>query len=282
MTSQRAILKDSVRRLKEAGVDTPVLDARLLVEFGLGLDWAAMFTGPDRELTADEAEKVEALLQRRLSREPVSRIIGRRAFWKLELGIGPATLDPRPDTEALIMAVLRALPDQNAALSILDLGTGSGAILLALLGEYPHAKGLGVDISADAVDVASANALALGMPHRAEFLAQDWNQGLTGRYDMVVSNPPYIRSGDIPNLASEVKDYDPLAALDGGPDGLDAYRALAGIVPGLLAPAGMLALEVGKDQADEVQALFAAAGFGSFHRWTDLSGVERVITATKA
>ncbi len=279
MITQRALLKETVKRLKDNGVDMPVLDARLLLQYALGIDWAALFTGPDRELSAEETRAIEALIGRRLAREPISRIVGRRGFWKFDLAVSPATLDPRPDTETLIVAVLKLLPDMAAPMTVLDLGTGSGAILLALLGELPGATGTGVDLSDEAVGTAYANALELGMQDRVEFIARDWNEVPLGRHDIVVSNPPYVRSGDIPHLAPEVKDFDPIAALDGGPDGLDAYRSLAALVPAVIAPGGLLALEIGAGQAEEVEAIFAAAGFGLFGRWKDLGGIERVVTA---
>jgi release factor glutamine methyltransferase len=277
-TTQRAALKDAVRRLKEGGIDMPVLDARLLVEHALQTDWATLFTGPDRALTPGEAASIEALLRRRLAREPIARIVGKRGFWKFDLAISPATLDPRPDTETLVMAVLKLLPDPSRPLSILDLGAGSGAILLALLHELPHATGLGIDIAEEATATASANALALGLHTRADFRAQDWNAGLAGQYDIVVSNPPYIPAGDIPGLAPEVREYDPHAALNGGADGLDAYRALARLSPPVLKPGGLMALEIGQGQAQAVEGIFAAAGFGPFTRWKDLAGIERVLT----
>ena len=279
MPTQREILKTTVRRFKEARLDSPVLDARLLVEFGLSTDWSALFTEPDHELTQLEADKLETLIQRRLSHEPVSRIIGRRAFWKLELGISPATLDPRPDTETLIMAVLKLRPDQQAACRILDLGTGSGAILLALLYEYPNATGVGIDLSQHAIAVAEANALAHGMQDRVSLAAQDWAAPVTGKFDIVVSNPPYIRSGDIADLPPDVKHFDPLEALDGGPDGLEAYRSLARRLPDVTAPGALVALEIGQGQAAEVEEILQHHGFTETRRWRDLGGIDRVITA---
>ncbi len=278
--TQRGALKDAVKRLKDSGIDMPVLDARLLLQFALGVDWAALFTGPDRELTQFETDTIDALLRRRLTREPISRIVGRRGFWKFDLAISPSTLDPRPDTEALVMAVLKLVPDQHAPLSILDLGTGSGAIVLALLNEMPNAKGVGLDISEEATATAAANALELGMQERVDFLMRDWHDGVDGQFDIVVSNPPYIPAGDIAGLEPEVKDYDPHAALDGGLDGLDAYRALATLVPDVLKSGGLLALEVGIGQAEAVEQIFAAA-FTGFERWKDLGNVDRVITARK-
>ncbi len=281
MTTQRAALKDTVKRLKDGNIDMPVLDARLLLQFALGVDWAALFTGPDRDLTNEEETHIESLVQRRLGREPISRIVGRRGFWKFDLAISPETLDPRPDTETLIMAVLK-LADHAAPLSILDLGTGSGAILLALLNELPHAKGVGVDISSEAIATASANALELGLHTRSDFLTRDWADGVPGQFDIVVSNPPYIPAAQIATLAPEVKDYDPHAALNGGADGLDAYRSIVALLPQVLKPGGLVAFEIGFGQAGAVEALLAGAGFGGFQRYNDLGGIERVITTKSA
>jgi release factor glutamine methyltransferase len=281
VTTQRAALKDTVKRLKDGNIDMPVLDARLLLQFALGVDWAALFTGPDRDLTNEEETHIESLVQRRLGREPISRIVGRRGFWKFDLAISPETLDPRPDTETLIMAVLK-LADHAAPLSILDLGTGSGAILLALLNELPHAKGVGVDISSEAIATASANALELGLHTRSDFLTRDWADGVPGQFDIVVSNPPYIPAAQIATLAPEVKDYDPHAALNGGADGLDAYRSIVALLPQVLKPGGLVAFEIGFGQAGAVEALLAGAGFGGFQRYNDLGGIERVITTKSA
>jgi release factor glutamine methyltransferase len=278
VVTQRAALKDAVKRLKDAGIEMPVLDARLLVEHALATDWATLFTGPDRDLSAEEAGTVESHLQRRLAREPVSRIVGKRGFWKFDLAISPDTLDPRPDTETLIMAVLKLVPDPAAPLSILDLGTGSGAILLALLNELPHATGLGIDVLPGAVATASANALAVGLHDRADFRNQDWNQTIERQFDIVVSNPPYIPAGNIPGLAAEVRNYDPHAALNGGPDGLDAYRAIAALLPGIARPGGLVALEIGQGQADTVEAIFADADCAGFRRWQDLAQIDRAVT----
>jgi release factor glutamine methyltransferase len=284
-TTQRAAFKQAVARLKEAGGETPILDARLLIQHALGIEWNQLFTGPDRDLTPEEAQKIEAVIGERLAGKPVSRIIGQRGFWKADFAINEHVLDPRPDTETVIMAVTRLLPDLGAPLSILDLGTGSGAILLALLHEYPAASGSGVDISSEAIHIARHNAERLDMTGRANFAVRDWNDGLAeirGQFDVIVSNPPYIPSGDIPGLAPEVRQHDPLQALDGGPDGLTAYRALAKLIPGLLKPGGLVVLEMGIGQIEAVKKLFTDAGFGDFSSWKDLGGIDRALSMKEA
>ena len=282
--TQRAAFKQAVARLKEAGGETPILDARLLIQHALGIEWNTLFTGPDRSLTAGEARQIEDVIGARLAGKPVSRIIGQRGFWKADFAINEHVLDPRPDTETIIMAVTKLRPDPGAPLSILDLGTGSGAILLALLHEYPAASGSGVDLSSEAIHIARHNAERLDMTGRANFMVRDWNDGLAeirGQFDVIVSNPPYIPTGDIPGLAPEVREHDPLHALDGGPDGLMAYRALATLIPDLLKPGGLVALEMGIGQAEEVKSLFTEAGLGDFFLWKDLGGIDRVVSMTK-
>lgn len=215
-------------------------------------------------------------MARRLAREPVHRILGRRAFWTLDLAISPAVLDPRPDSETLVEAALALAPRPCAR--VLDLGTGSGALLCALLTEWPEASGLGVDRSVEACRVARRNVEACGCGARALVVAGDWGAALAGPFDVVVSNPPYIRSDDIAGLDPEVRDHDPALALDGGADGLAAYRAIAPLAARLLAPGGLLAVEVGWTQGEDVAGLLAQAGFGEVGRRRDLGGHDRVVT----
>jgi release factor glutamine methyltransferase len=219
------------------------------------------------------------MVARRLGREPVSRILGRRGFWTLDLALGPATLDPRPDSETVVEAVLAALPEPRAPLRLLDFGTGSGCLLLALLVELPTATGLGIDRSLAALEIARANARAAGLAGRAAFVQADWGGPLAGRFEVIVTNPPYIPSGDIAGLQPEVADFDPRLALDGGDDGLDCYRALVPDIARLLAPGGVAALEVGRGQAAAVGAMLTAAGLESLGARRDLGGVERCVTA---
>ena len=216
-------------RLKSGSIESAELDARMLVGAGLGLDLTGMIRAAGRLLTPDESNRLESFARRRLAGEPVARIVGHKEFWGLPLNLSPATLVPRPDTETVVemaLQILRAGARANRPLRIADLGTGSGAILLALLSELPRANGVGTDISAEALQTASGNAARLGLSDRATFIACDYAGGLSGAFDLIVSNPPYIRSADINALAVEVRDHDPRTALDGGADGLDAYRAL--------------------------------------------------------
>jgi release factor glutamine methyltransferase len=271
-------------RFKSGAVDSPDLDARILVGAALGLDLTGMIAAATRPVTAAEAARLEDLAGRRLKGEPIARILGSREFWGLPLQLSAATLVPRPDTEtvvALALQMLRAGPGADRA-RIVDIGTGSGAILLALLSELPDAMGVGTDISAAALRTASANARNLGLARRAAFVACDYASALSGPFDLIVSNPPYIRSGEINDLASEVRDHDPLGALDGGSDGLDAYRALIPQAVRLLAPGGGLALEVGHDQGADVEQLMAAAGLTlRGPPRTDLAGIPRAVAGRK-
>jgi release factor glutamine methyltransferase len=271
-------------RFKSGAIDSPELDARILVGAALGLDLTGMIAAATRAVTAAEAARLEDFAGRRLKGEPVARILGSREFWGLPLQLSAATLVPRPDTEtvvALALQMLRAGPGADRP-RIADLGTGSGAILLALLSELPDAVGVGTDISAAALRTASANARNLGLGRRAAFVACDYASALSGAFDLIVSNPPYIRSAEINDLASEVRDHDPLGALDGGSDGLDAYRALVPQAVRLLASGGGLALEVGHDQGADVKQLMAAAGLTLCGPpRTDLAGIPRAVAGRK-
>ncbi len=273
-------LRRGAARLREAGVDTPSLDAKLLLAEAIGREQSDLVAFPERALSADELSAYEAFLARRAGREPVSRILGRREFWSLNFAVTADTLDPRPETEVLVEAVLARLNGPEAELRILDLGCGSGCILLALLSELAKAQGLGVDSSAAAVEVARGNAEALGLQDRAAFQVGDWAAGLEGRWQAIVSNPPYIMGSEIGDLAPEVSRYDPRQALSGGADGLDAYRVLLPQAAGLLAPEGLLALEFGIDQGTAVQRLAEAAGFTVRDIVRDLAGRQRCLIAT--
>ncbi len=242
-----------------------------------GLSAAALIAAPEVEL-GETAERIEAFARRREAGEPLSRIEGRREFFGRDFQLTPDVLDPRADTETLIEAALAALaPRAGEGLRVLDLGLGSGAILATLLCEWPSAVGLGVDLSPAAAETAQANLNALGLGARARVRVGRWGEGLAGPFDVIVSNPPYIRTCDLAGLAREVAAHDPLLALDGGEDGLDAYRALAPEIARLLAPGGRFFLEIGQGQGDDVAALLAAAGLLVDLRRRDLSSVERVI-----
>jgi release factor glutamine methyltransferase len=272
-------------RFKAGAIDSAELDARLLAGAVLGLDLTGMMTAASRLLTTDEATRLEQFAERRLRGEPVARILGHQEFWGLSLQLTPATLVPRPDTETIVelaLEMLRADGNTNHPLRIADLGTGSGAILLALLSELPGARGFGTDISEAALQAARANAARAGLADRAIFIACDYAAGLTGPFDLIVSNPPYIRSTDIASLATEVRDYDPTAALDGGADGLDAYRALIPQAACLLAPGSVLVVEAGQGQSRDIEALMTAAGL-SHERppKADLAGIPRAVAGRK-
>lgn len=268
------LIRDAARRLAAAGVDTARLDARLLLGEAVGRAvWPHESAPVDRGVTA----RFEALLERRLAREPVSRILGRRGFWTLDLLLSPDTLDPRPDTETLIEAAVEAFADRPPPRRILDLGTGSGCILLAALTVFPDATGLGVDRSPGAVAVARANAERNGLADRAEFRAVDWDEMTQERADLILSNPPYIRDDDVGGLAPEVALYDPRGALAAGPDGLDAYRSLFGVLPRLSVAQGIVVLELGVGQRDDVAGLAKSSGFTERNVHQDLGGIDRAL-----
>jgi release factor glutamine methyltransferase len=272
-------------RLKIAAIESADLDARLLIGYALGLDLTGLILAAQRQLTPGESARIEEFGRRRLAGEPVARILGEKEFWGLPLQLSSATLVPRPDTETVVelaLELMRADGNLDRPLRIADLGTGSGAILLALLSELPAAQGFGTDISEGALQTAGANAARAGLSDRATFVACDYASGLTGPFDLIVSNPPYIRSADIAGLATEVRNHDPLAALDGGADGLDAYRVLIPQAAGLLAPRAALVVEAGEGQSAQIQALMTAAGLMPvIAPKADLAGLPRAVAGHK-
>jgi release factor glutamine methyltransferase len=272
-------LREGGRRLGLAGIDTAMFDARLLLAEVTGLAAPMVSLRGDAVMEPEAAARFEALLARREGREPMSHILGRRGFWTLDLAVTAATLDPRPDTETLVEAVLAALPDRKTPLHLLDFGTGSGCILLALLSELPAATGLGIDASPAALAVAAANAKACGLAERVQFRLGDWGQGIGGRFDVIVSNPPYIPEAEIDTLAPEVARFEPRSALSGGADGLECYRRLIPDIARLLSPGGVAALEVGQGQAGAVTALLTDAGLGREMVRCDLGGIVRCVVA---
>ncbi len=276
-TARRA----AAERLAAAGLPDASLDARLLLMSLCGIDPAHPGSAAQRPLTADEAERFEALLIRRLAREPIARILGAAEFHGLPLTLNADCLIPRGDTEALVEAALALLPVGEPR-RILDLGTGPGTILLALLTERPQATGLGIDLSAQAVTAAEANAGALGLAARARFRTGSWGEGLSETYDLVVSNPPYIPSATCASLEPEVALHDPRRALDGGADGLDAYRAILGDARRLLAPGGSVVLEIGIGQAPDVTAIARAEGLTLTALRSDLGAVPRALVFAPA
>ena len=272
-------------RFKSLAIDSSEIDARILIGAMLNLDLTGMITEAARPLTGDESSRLESFARRRLAGEPVARIVGVKEFWGLQLKLSPATLVPRPDTETVVelaLEMLRAGGAIDRPLRIADLGTGTGAILLALLSELPDATGIGTDISAEALRTAADNAARLGFSGRVDFVRCNYASALSGPFDVIVSNPPYIRSADIAGLASEVRDHDPHAALDGGADGLDAYRALIAQAAGLLAPGAVLVVEAGQGQASQIEALMTGAGFAlPGPPKADLAGIRRAVGARK-
>jgi release factor glutamine methyltransferase len=280
-TARRAL----TARFNSAGVESAEIDARMLIGHVLGLDLTGLITSAQRQLTTDEAARLEDFAHRRLAGEPVARVIGAKEFWGLPLQLSPATLVPRPDTETVVELALELLRADGATgrpLRIADLGTGSGAILLALLSELPTATGVGTDISEQALQTAAANAARVGLAPRATFIACDYASGLSGLFDLIVSNPPYIRAADIAGLAVEVREYDPHAALDGGADGLDAYRALIPQAAGLLAPGALLVVEAGEGQSGPINGLMTLAGLAPTGApKADLAGIPRAVSGRK-
>ena len=268
------------RMFAAAGLDTPALDARVVVGHALGLDHAALAGAAERALDVEERERIAAMAARRLAREPVARIVGTKEFWGLPLRVTPDVLVPRPETETVVEIALTALDcdgDRTRSLRIADLGAGSGALLLALLSELPNAFGVGTDVSEPALAVARDNAERLQLDPRAAFVACDLADALAGTFDLVVANPPYVAGGDLAQLAPEVREHDPTVALDGGPDGLRAYRALAADVPRLIGTGGHLVVEVGAGQAPAVAALFAQNQLLDVTTASDLAGIPRVL-----
>jgi release factor glutamine methyltransferase len=277
-----AVRRQLAEKFRQAGIDSAEADARLLMTHALGINRAELTANGERALKPDEIEAIEGLAARRLKHEPVARIFGRKEFWSLNLHVSPAVLVPRPETETVVEAALDVVVGdalQMEKLRILDIGTGSGALLLALLSELPNATGTGTDISATALDVARANAEGNDLAARCTFIACDIAAGLQGPFDLIVSNPPYVAHGDIASLAPEVRDYDPALALDGGAEGLNGYRAIAADARRLLAPGGRLIVELGAGQEAAVRALFTKAGLTVAAARDDLAGIPRALSA---
>jgi len=275
--------RELAAKLRACGIESPELDARILVGHALGVEPAALVAAANRQLSAAQEAAIAALTHRRLAREPVARILGVKEFWSLPFYIATATLVPRPETETVVEAALAVIDGRGARLQplrIADLGTGCGALLLALLSELPNSWGVGSDVSVGALGVAQNNARHLALA-RASFVACDMTAALRGPFDMVVSNPPYVASGDIAMLAPEVRDFEPRRALDGGADGLAFHRMIAAVAPALLSRNGVIVVELGAGQAESATALFAAAGLAVSPPRPDLNGVPRALIASK-
>ena len=267
------VLRSAAVALADAGIDAPAREARILLAHALGRASTTLLNPTE---LIDPAI-FNALLVRRCAREPMALILGSQGFWTLDLAVSGETLIPRADSEALIEAALAARADRGAVRRVLDLGTGTGCLLLAALVEFPAAFGIGVDCNPAAAALASANAARNDLAGRAAFLAGDWAAGLDGRFDLILSNPPYITTADMVDLMPEIRSHEPVTALDGGVDGLDCYRAILAAVPGLLAPDGVAVLELGAGQGADVSALAVSAGLQVLAMRADLGGIARAL-----
>ena len=277
LTRQQA-LRTLASAFAHGGVDAAHDDARILLLAATGLSRVQLIADPDAPLGTATAARLTELARRRLAREPVSRILGRREFWGLEFAVTPAVLDPRPDSETVVEAAYRAMAGRrHAPLRLLDIGTGSGALLAALLTVFPQASGLGIDASQEAAALAALNLRQLGLADRALISVGDWAGAAASGFDLIVSNPPYIASADIATLDPEVRRYDPMAALDGGADGLTAYRALALGIGAALAPGGAICVEAGAGQAEAIIEIFAQEGYALAAIEHDLAGHARCL-----
>ncbi|TCZ53176.1 peptide chain release factor N(5)-glutamine methyltransferase [Roseicella aquatilis] len=268
--------------LRAAAIETPRLEARLLLSHAMACRQEDLLRDPRAAVPPEAAARFAGLLRRRLDHAPVAHLLGEQEFWSLPFRVSPATLIPRADTEALVEAALDAFPDRGAVHRVLDLGTGTGCLLLAALTEFSAATGLGLDRVPAAAALARANAARLGLAGRAGFAVADWAAPIAGRFDLVLSNPPYIESGAIPGLMPEVARHEPASALDGGDDGLEAYRAIAAALPRLLAPGGRAVLELGQGQQAAVEAIAAAQGLRTLACRADLGGVPRALVLAMA
>lgn len=277
-----ALMRDCAVALTAAGIDNTRLEARLLMSRASGLSIEELISHGRDEATTVTVDGMQSLTARRIKREPMAYILGEREFWGLTFKVTSDVLVPRPDSETLIEAATALFPDRRRSLRLLDLGVGSGCLLLTLLREFPNAEGVGFEISPPARAVAEENARALGVERRTRFVTGDWNRAdwttsLGGPFDLVVSNPPYIASAEIGRLMPEVARYEPRGALDGGADGLDAYRQIAAGARKLITSEGWLLVEVGEGQAIDISAIFSAAGWTPGKPWKDLAGVDRVV-----
>ena len=269
-------LRRAIPRLQEAGIEDGARDARVLLAHALGIGHDRLTLKLPDEMTGSQEALYDQALAARLARQPVAQITGRRLFWGQSFRVTRDVLDPRPETETLVAEALRA-----PFLKVLDLGTGTGCILLSCLKGMPMARGLGTDISDAALQVAVGNTRDLGLETRARFRKSDWFANVTGAYDLIVSNPPYIAAEEMPGLAPEVRDWEPHQALSPGGDGLDAYRAIAQGVGARLMPGGRLLVEIGPTQGAAVAALFRHAGLEGIRLLPDMDGRDRVVAAAK-
>ncbi|HVZ68833.1 MAG TPA: peptide chain release factor N(5)-glutamine methyltransferase [Rhizomicrobium sp.] len=275
----RTLLTKASEQLASAGIDNPRLDARVLLAHALGVSPSELILEVTN-IPPEALTNFESAIARRARREPLAYITGTKEFWSLPFAVGPGVLIPRPETETVIEEVQKLYPDRNTPLRILDLGTGSGVLLLTLLHLYPHARGLGIDASEEALRWARKNAAALGLESRATLQRRNWEEGIEGAFDLIVSNPPYIAQKVLDRLEPELS-FEPRAALDGGADGLGAYRTLGPVLPRRAVPGASILLEIGADQRTTVPAILEAAGLQIVHVADDLAGLSRVVVAKK-
>ena len=274
-------LRLAAEKLRAAGVPDAMADTRILAAAVFGMSREDMLLEPRRPIDLTARDRFHAIIERRRLREPVARILGAREFRSLDFALRPETLEPRPDSEVVVEAAVafgRAFP---GAVRVLDLGTGTGCLLLSVLSELRDGTGVGSDIAAGAIEIATRNAYNLGFSERVKFIQTKWTEGIDCTFDLILSNPPYIMTGDIENLAPEVAAFDPPLALDGGKDGLDAYRALAQCIPEKLSSPGVLVIEIGAGQHDDVTMIFDAGGLSLFGSETDLGGHVRALFFAK-
>jgi release factor glutamine methyltransferase len=277
-----ALLAEAMTLFRDAGLEAPRREAVALAVQCLGLGRESMVGAPDQPVMEAQARRFREAAARRAAGEPLARITGHREFWSLDFILSADTLVPRPDTETVVEAVLSEIADSSAALSVLDLGTGSGCILLALLSELPNAHGTGIDISQMALETARENSRRLGLDGRAGFQIGNWTDGLSAQFDIVVANPPYIAEADCDGLMVEVRDHDPPLALFAGADGLAAFRALIPGLAGVMVPGGLAALECGAGQGPKVAEMLAFAGFDPARLVADTAGHDRVVVARRS
>ncbi len=275
------VWKDAALRLKKVGIKTSLLDSRMLLQEVLNINYEELLVSASRLVTEEENNKFEEYLSRRLKREPIAKILQKKDFWKYRFKTTFDTLDPRPETETLIEAVLAEYKDKNRELKILDLGTGTGCIILSLLKEFPNAKGVGVDISMEALKIASENADYLGITKRINFVKGDWLNGINEKFDLIVSNPPYIKAKQIDYLADEVRLYDPYVSLDGGDSGIEAYKKIVEHITTVMDKHAKVFFEIGKWQEEEVSKLIKENNLEVSEVKKDLLGIPRVIAFHK-
>ena len=275
-----ALLQEARKALFDADIEMSALDARLLLQAASGLSHEAVIAEPDHRLTTEQILNFRNFVNRRLAHEPVSRILGQREFFGRSFQVTKAVLDPRADTEALIELTLELIDDRFV--EVLDIGTGSGAIIVTLLAERPQLTATAVDLSQDSLQVAEQNALANDVSGRIKFHQGSWFEGLMQKFDLIVSNPPYIPHGDIANLEIDVREHDPHMALDGGQDGLIAYRAIASGASAHLNSRGLIIVEIGVGQGEDVKTIFASHGFQLLKQKYDLGGHLRALAFERA